>query len=141
MTTFLVSRTWIEMFAIAATPEPQAQLQATAAGSEFTPIQVRIYYNLRNPVEGFQFILPSDAYPYVCPQLHLPTPSADIAFSVCRMPIPRPHRQILRDVGSHVSIISGKSAHGNSSLLFRRHLRIQQALRMWMLTSLEEHLR
>lgn len=46
-------------------PGPRARQQATAAESDFAPIQVRIYLNLRNPAEGFQFMLSSDAYPYV----------------------------------------------------------------------------
>lgn len=50
----------------AATPEPftphVAHLQHA---TEFSPIQVRVTYHVRNPAEGIQFVLPSDAYPYV----------------------------------------------------------------------------
>ena len=52
-------------------PEPQTPgqnlplTQPIASSSEFSPIQVRISYCVKNPVEGFQFVLPNEAYPYV----------------------------------------------------------------------------
>ena len=53
----------------AATPEPQTPGFAVAhtpvAIPEFSPITVNIEYSLRHPVDGLQFIVPSDAYPYV----------------------------------------------------------------------------
>jgi transcription initiation factor TFIID subunit 2 len=56
-------------FAIAATPEPQTPgmgFQTPAVSvPEFLPITVNISYSLRNPVDGFQFVIPSEAYPYV----------------------------------------------------------------------------
>ena len=32
---------------------------------DFSPITVNITYSLRNPVDGLQFVLLTDAYPYV----------------------------------------------------------------------------
>lgn len=51
----------------AATPEPQTPgLSFQTPGlPEYLPITVTITYSLRNPVDGFQFVLPTDAYPYV----------------------------------------------------------------------------
>ncbi|EJC98793.1 uncharacterized protein FOMMEDRAFT_161628 [Fomitiporia mediterranea MF3/22] len=49
------------------------------ASSEFAPIQVRISYCLKNPVEGIQFILPSDAYPYRVPHMYTTSSSPDAA--------------------------------------------------------------
>ncbi|KAH8110586.1 hypothetical protein DFH11DRAFT_1619105 [Phellopilus nigrolimitatus] len=69
----------------AGTPEPQAlgqalsQVQHGASGPEFSPIQVRITYSLRNPVEGFQFVLPNDAYPYRIPHAYTTPSSPDAA--------------------------------------------------------------
>lgn len=34
-------------------------------GSEFAPISVIIHYSLRSPNDGLEFVLPTDAYPYV----------------------------------------------------------------------------
>jgi len=56
---------------VAATPEPQAQGQSSQAAPEYAPIVVNIAYSLRNPVDGFEFVVPTDAYPYVSPQLSL----------------------------------------------------------------------
>ena len=53
------------------TPEPSTpspavpSTQQSTASSELASIQVRITYCVKNPVEGIQFVLPSDAYPYV----------------------------------------------------------------------------
>jgi hypothetical protein len=57
------------MTGVAATPEPQTpgvgfQIPAVAV-PEFSPITVHIVYSLRNPVDGFQFVIPTEAYPYV----------------------------------------------------------------------------
>ena len=53
----------------AATPEPFALghhvAQTASTTLEFAPIVLRVAYSLRNPVDGFQFVLPNDAYPYV----------------------------------------------------------------------------
>ncbi|KAI5120798.1 hypothetical protein M0805_002425 [Coniferiporia weirii] len=68
-----------------ATPEPHllghplSQTHAATAAPEFSPIQVRITYSLRNPVEGFQFVLPSDAYPYRVPHAYTTPSSPDAA--------------------------------------------------------------
>ena len=49
-----------------ATPDPGFN------SSEFAPIMVVIEYSLHNPHDGLQFVLPTDAYPYVRNrQLHL----------------------------------------------------------------------
>ena len=53
-------------FTIAATPEPHTPGGAHAPNAtEFAPIIINIAYMLRNPADGFQFVLPSDAHPYV----------------------------------------------------------------------------
>lgn len=33
--------------------------------AEFSPIVVNVAYSLRNPVDGVEFVLPSDNHPYV----------------------------------------------------------------------------
>lgn len=51
-----------------ATPEPQTPafgVHPSVPMLEFAPIIVKITYSLRNPADGIQFVLPSDAYPYV----------------------------------------------------------------------------
>lgn len=53
---------------VAATPEPQTpghNFQPSFPVPEFVPIIVNITYSLRNPVDGVQFVVPTDAYPYV----------------------------------------------------------------------------
>lgn len=52
---------------LAATPEPPTPsiLHASTPSQEFLPIVVHVEYSLRNPVDGIQFALPTDAYPYV----------------------------------------------------------------------------
>jgi hypothetical protein len=32
---------------------------------EFSPLVVNIAYSLRNPVDGFEFVLPTESHPYV----------------------------------------------------------------------------
>ncbi|KAF8140663.1 hypothetical protein EV363DRAFT_1313061 [Boletus edulis] len=64
-----------------ATPEPQTPgpSQTPAPGPEFMPIVVRIEYSLRNPVDGIQFVLPTDAYPYRVPHAYTIPSSPDAA--------------------------------------------------------------
>lgn len=56
---------------IEATNQPTAPTTSTTANAasqathEFMALTVRIEYSLRNPVDGIQFVLPSDAYPFV----------------------------------------------------------------------------
>lgn len=52
---------------LAATPEPQTPIisQQAHAVPEFSPLVVNIAYSLRNPVDGFEFVLPTESYPYV----------------------------------------------------------------------------
>lgn len=92
---------------IAATPEPQTpgvpQSQGAQAVVEFNPIVVKIVYSLRNPVDGFEFVLPNDAHPYVSSRfltsLQLFT---DLLSSVFLMPTQLLHRLIQRDAGCRV---------------------------------------
>lgn len=106
----------------AATPEPQTPgpSQTPAPGPEFMPIVVHIEYSLRNPVDGIQFMLPTDAYPYVSVSNgrihHIEILIYRSVFLMHTLSLPLP---TLRDVGSLVWITFGKSAPGNSSLLFR----------------------
>ncbi|TFY71826.1 hypothetical protein EVG20_g1175 [Dentipellis fragilis] len=62
----------------AATPEPQTPgfvaSQPLVAMPEFSPITINIEYSLRNPADGLQFVLPTDAYPYRVPHVYT-TPS------------------------------------------------------------------
>ena len=37
----------------------------TGPGEHFAPITINIEYSLRNPADGLNFVLPSDAYPHV----------------------------------------------------------------------------
>ncbi|KAL4070551.1 hypothetical protein J3A83DRAFT_4244024 [Scleroderma citrinum] len=74
VTTGLVSET--------ATPEPQTpgpSSQTPAPGPEFMPIVVHIGYSLRNPVDGIQFVLPTDTYPYRIPHTFTTPSSPDSA--------------------------------------------------------------
>ncbi|OJA15957.1 TAF2 protein [Rhizopogon vesiculosus] len=66
----------------AATPEPQTpgpSFQTPAPGPEFMPIVVHIEYSLRNPVDGIQFVLPTDSYPYRVPHAYTTPSSPDAA--------------------------------------------------------------
>ncbi|KAI0692979.1 hypothetical protein BC835DRAFT_1276761 [Cytidiella melzeri] len=66
----------------AATPEPQTpgfMLQSAVPVFEFAPIQVVITYSLRNPADGVEFIVPSDAYPYRVPHAYTTPSSPDSA--------------------------------------------------------------
>lgn len=48
-----------------ATPEPFTPGPHGQVFAEFSPIIVNIAYSLRNPVEGVEFVLPTDNHPYV----------------------------------------------------------------------------
>lgn len=66
----------------AATPEPQTPGPMAAPVlpvPEFAPITVTIEYSIRNPADGIQFILPSDAYPYRVPHVYTTPSSPDAA--------------------------------------------------------------
>ncbi|KAK0246182.1 hypothetical protein EDD85DRAFT_924985 [Armillaria nabsnona] len=71
-----------------ATPEPQtpgvSQAQNGHTAPEFSPIVVKISYSLRNPVDGFEFVLPDDSHPYRVPHAYT-TPSCPDA-SRCWVP-------------------------------------------------------
>ncbi|KAF8640825.1 hypothetical protein AX17_000474 [Amanita inopinata Kibby_2008] len=64
-----------------ATPEPQTPgfLQAAQTAPEFSPIVINISYSLRNPVDGFEFILPTESYPYRVPHAYTTASSPDSA--------------------------------------------------------------
>jgi len=64
------------------TPEPGPLDQGTSQPSsttEFKSIPIRITYVLRNPVDGIQFIKPSDAYPHRVPHVYTTPSSPDAA--------------------------------------------------------------
>ncbi|KDQ63029.1 hypothetical protein JAAARDRAFT_29020 [Jaapia argillacea MUCL 33604] len=65
----------------AATPEPQTPGPSyqQPAIPEYAPITVKIVYSLRNPVDGLQFLLPTDAYPYRVPHVYTTPSSPDAA--------------------------------------------------------------
>ncbi|PCH34126.1 hypothetical protein WOLCODRAFT_130217 [Wolfiporia cocos MD-104 SS10] len=65
----------------AATPEPQTPGPAgpPLVVPEFVPIIVKIAYSLRNPTDGLQFIVPTDAYPYRVPHVYTTPSSPDAA--------------------------------------------------------------
>jgi len=105
-----------------ATPEPQTPgpSQTPVPGPEFMPIVVRIEYSLRNPVDGMQFVLPTDTYPYVSvsnDRVH--SIGILIYRSAFLMHTPSLPLSTLRDVGSLASITFGRGVLGNSNLLFR----------------------
>lgn len=51
---------------LVSTPEPQTPGSYPAASTpEFAPIVVHIAYSLRSPVDGLEFVLPNDSYPFV----------------------------------------------------------------------------
>ncbi|KAF8204343.1 hypothetical protein K438DRAFT_1716031 [Mycena galopus ATCC 62051] len=63
-----------------ATPEPQTPgAQVSQAVPEFAPIAINIAYSLRNPVDGFQFVIPTDSYPYRVPHAYTTPSSPDAA--------------------------------------------------------------
>ncbi|KAF9531853.1 hypothetical protein CPB83DRAFT_785561 [Crepidotus variabilis] len=63
------------------TPEPQTPGSYGGIGSlpEFAPIVIHIAYSLRNPVDGFEFVVPSDSYPFRVPHAYTTPSSADSA--------------------------------------------------------------
>ncbi|KAI0323074.1 hypothetical protein OF83DRAFT_1234654 [Amylostereum chailletii] len=66
----------------AATPEPQTPgfpVAQLAQVNEFAPIMVNIEYSLRGPVDGLNFVLPSDAYPHRVPHVYTTPSSPDAA--------------------------------------------------------------
>ncbi|KZT08630.1 uncharacterized protein LAESUDRAFT_45791 [Laetiporus sulphureus 93-53] len=66
----------------AATPEPQTpglNAQATLPVPEFVPININIIYSMRNPADGIQFVIPTDAYPYRVPHVYTTPSSPDAA--------------------------------------------------------------
>lgn len=62
----------------AATPEPATPgpRLSTPMLPEFSPITVTIEYTLRQPTDGIQFVLPTEAYP------HVRAPRADLLFRI-----------------------------------------------------------
>ncbi|KAK7063812.1 transcription initiation factor TFIID subunit 2 [Favolaschia claudopus] len=63
-----------------ATPEPQTPGgQPSQPVPEFAPIAINIAYSLRNPVDGFQFVVPTDSYPYRVPHAYTTPSSPDAA--------------------------------------------------------------
>ncbi|KAF8899169.1 hypothetical protein BD779DRAFT_64933 [Infundibulicybe gibba] len=65
----------------AATPEPQTPMHGHGVHhvTEFLPITVNIGYSLRNPVDGFQFVIPTDSHPYRVPHAYTTPSSPDSA--------------------------------------------------------------
>ncbi|EIW64059.1 uncharacterized protein TRAVEDRAFT_55102 [Trametes versicolor FP-101664 SS1] len=66
------SRTQAGIFSEAATPEPQTPgplTQPSHPVTEYRQIEVTISYSLKNPADGVQFVLPSDAYPTRVPHV------------------------------------------------------------------------
>jgi hypothetical protein len=51
------------------TPEPRSRGGSMAPGAgpgaEFAPLVLRVEYSMRNPIDGVQFVVPTDAFPYV----------------------------------------------------------------------------
>lgn len=91
--------TLMGMYSDAATPEPQtpgASSSQLPGGVEFAPIVVHIEYTLTHPVDGLQFVLPTESYPYRVPHA-----------------LPRLHLRTQPAAGFHASITFGRKAHGN----------------------------
>ncbi|KAG6846064.1 hypothetical protein H0H87_006428 [Tephrocybe sp. NHM501043] len=65
------------VFSEVATPEPQTP--GSQSVPEFAPITINIAYSLRNPVDGFEFVLPTDSYPYRVPHAYTTPSSPDAA--------------------------------------------------------------
>lgn len=65
------------------TPEPQtpgpSAHRANNVVKEYAPLTVKIFYSLRNPAEGLQFVLPSDAYPFRVPHVYTSPTCPDAA--------------------------------------------------------------
>lgn len=62
-------------------PTPQAGAPSTPSPkkAEYSPIVIKIEYAVRNPTDGLQFVLPSDAYPFVCVSLLLSFQTAHLS--------------------------------------------------------------
>lgn len=57
------------VYSVGATEPPtRAGSLAPGQATEFAPLVIHIDYSLRNPVDGLEFILPTDAYPHVSHQ-------------------------------------------------------------------------
>ncbi len=69
------------------TPEPQTpgSYPTSLSIPEFAPIVVHIAYSLRNPVDGLEFVLPNDSYPFVssCSVSHFLFSDVALACSPC----------------------------------------------------------
>ncbi|KAJ3528429.1 hypothetical protein NMY22_g9419 [Coprinellus aureogranulatus] len=61
------------------TPEPQTPGPLSQPTAEYAPTVVSIAYSLRNPVDSFEFVVPSDAYPCRVPHAYTTTSSPDAA--------------------------------------------------------------
>lgn len=66
---------------IAPAPTQNGPSTSTNASNapEYLPLVVRIEYSLKNPVDGLQFVLPSDAYPFRVPHMYTSPSSPDAA--------------------------------------------------------------
>ncbi|PPQ63820.1 hypothetical protein CVT24_009770, partial [Panaeolus cyanescens] len=64
-----------------ATPEPQTPggVSAHSTSTEFSPIVIHIAYSLRHPVDGLEFVIPSDSYPLRVPHAYTTPSSPDAA--------------------------------------------------------------
>ncbi|KAF5374962.1 hypothetical protein D9758_000502 [Tetrapyrgos nigripes] len=70
------------LFNDVSTPEPQTPGPQSTSGqtiTEFAPITVKIIYSLRKPVEGIQFVLPTDSHPHRVPHAYTTPSSPDAA--------------------------------------------------------------
>ncbi|KAL4266270.1 Transcription initiation factor TFIID subunit 2 [Pleurotus pulmonarius] len=69
------------IYSEAATPEPQTPGASHVNGvpTEFAPITVNISYSIRKPVDGVEFVLPTDSYPYRVPHAYTTPSSPDAA--------------------------------------------------------------
>ncbi|CAK5264367.1 unnamed protein product [Mycena citricolor] len=61
-----------------ATPEPSTSGPSQTV-QEFAPISIKIWYSLRNPVDGFEFVVPTESYPYRVPHAYTTPSSPDAA--------------------------------------------------------------
>ena len=113
----LMTRPSITAFAVA-TPEPQTPgpSQANLTVTEFSPIVVNITYSLRNPVDGFEFVLPTESYPYVSTRESLDSRvSHSLSYSAFHTHI-RPRLPLIRlGVGCLALTTSGKDVRGSLS--------------------------
>lgn len=82
------------------TPEPQTPgfTQTNGLVPEFSPIIVHIAYSLRNPVDGFEFVVPSDAYPFVSRLLRIIHLFLDSVSKACTSCIYLSHLPGLREM-------------------------------------------